>query len=58
MYIDKLDVIINKYNNTYHRTIKMKPIDINSSTYIDFGTENNDKDDHNKKLRPKRDVLR
>ena len=58
MYIDKLDVIINKYNNTYHRTIKMKPIDINSSTYIDFGTENSDKDDHNKKLRPKRDVLR
>ena len=26
-YIDKLGYIVNKYNNTYHRTIKMKPID-------------------------------
>ena len=27
---------VNKYNNTYHRTIKMKPFDVKSSTYIDF----------------------
>ena len=27
VYIDKLDDIVNKYNNTYHRTIKMKPAD-------------------------------
>ena len=33
MYIDKLDVI-NKYNNIYHSTIKMKPVDVKSSTYI------------------------
>ena len=33
LYIDKLDYIVNKYNNTYHRTIKMKPIDVKSSTY-------------------------
>ena len=33
MYIDKLDDIVNKYNNTYHRTIKMKPIDV-SQTHI------------------------
>ena len=26
VYTDKLDDIINKYNNTYHITIKMKPI--------------------------------
>ena len=26
-YIDKLDDIVNKYNNTYHSTIKMKPVD-------------------------------
>ena len=26
MYIDNLDDIVNKYNNTYHRTIKMKPV--------------------------------
>ena len=35
MYIDKLDDIINKYNNTYHRTIKMKPVDVKDNTYID-----------------------
>ena len=34
-YIDKLDDIINKYNNTYHSTIKMKPVDVKSNTYID-----------------------
>ena len=33
MYIDKLDDIVSKYNNTYHRTIKMKPIDV-SQTHI------------------------
>ena len=27
VYVDKLDDIVNEYNNTYHRTIKMKPID-------------------------------
>ena len=27
VYIDEVDDIVNKYNNTYHRTIKMKPID-------------------------------
>ena len=36
-----LDDIVNKYNNTYHRTIKMKLIYVNSSTYIDFNKENN-----------------
>ena len=34
VYIDKLDDILNKYNNIYHSTIKMKPLDIKSSTYI------------------------
>ena len=43
MYIDKLGDIVNKYNNTYHRTIKMKPTDFKDNTYIDFGKEvNND----------------
>ena len=28
VYIDKLDDIVNKYNNTYHRTIKMKSVDV------------------------------
>ena len=34
MYIDKLDNMINEYNNTYHTTIKMKPIDVKDNTYI------------------------
>ena len=44
VYIDKLDDIVNKYNNTYHRTIKMKPVDVKDNTYIDFEKEVNDKD--------------
>ena len=36
VYIDKLDDIVNKYNNTYHSTIKMKPADIKSSKYVAF----------------------
>ena len=42
--IDKLDDIVNKYNNTYHRTIKMKLVDVKLSTYIDSSKEINDKD--------------
>ena len=41
VYIDKLNVIVNNYNNTYHSTTKMKPADINSGTYIDLDKENN-----------------
>ena len=40
MYIDKLDEIVNKYNNTYHRTIKKKPVDVNPGMFIDFNKEN------------------
>ena len=43
-YIGKLDDIINEYNNTYHRTIKMKPIEVKDNTYIDSIKEVNDKD--------------
>ena len=43
VYIDKLDDIVNEYNNTYHRTIKMKPVDVKYNTYIDFEKEVNDK---------------
>ena len=35
VYIDQLDDIVNKCNNTYHRTIKMKPVDVKPSTYVD-----------------------
>ena len=44
VYIDKLDDIAYEYNNTYHKTIKMKPIDVKDNTYIYFGKEVNDKD--------------
>ena len=43
VYIDKLDDIVNEYNNTYHRTIKMKPVDVKDNTYIDFEKEVNGK---------------
>ena len=44
IYIDKLDDIVDEYNNKYHRTIKMKPVDVKDNTYIDFKKEVNDKD--------------
>ena len=44
VFTDKLDDIVNEYNNTYHRTIKMKPVDVKDNTYIDFKKEVNDKD--------------
>ena len=43
-YIDKLDDIVNEYNNTYHRTIKMKPSDVKDNTYINIDKEVNNKD--------------
>ena len=33
VYIDKLDDIVNKYNNTYHSTIKTKPVDVKKCVY-------------------------
>ena len=44
VYIDKLDHIVNEDNNTYHITIKMKPIDVKDNTYINIDKEVNDKD--------------
>ena len=44
MYIDKLDHIVNKYNNAYHRTIKVKPVDVKPSTHSDSIKEINDED--------------
>ena len=43
VYIDKFDDIVDEYNNTYHRTIKMKPVDVKDNSYIDFKNEVNDK---------------
>ena len=44
VYFDKLDDIVNKYNNTYHTTIKMKPIDVKDNTSINTDKEINNKD--------------
>ena len=41
VYIDKLDDIVNKYNNTYHRTINITPVDVKSGIHFDFDSENN-----------------
>ena len=44
VYIDKLDGIVDRYNNTYHTTIKMKPINVKDNTYINTAKEINNKD--------------
>ena len=45
VYTDKLDDTVNECNNTYHRTIKMKPVDVKGNTYIDsIMFHSNDKD--------------
>ena len=40
VHINKLDDIVNKYNNTYNNAIKIKSVDVKSSTYIDFDKMN------------------
>ena len=44
VYINKLDDIVNEYNNTYHRTIKMKPVNVKDNACIDLEKEVNNKD--------------
>ena len=44
VYIDKLGDIVSKYNKTYHRTIKMKSVDVKDNAYIDSKKEVNGKD--------------
>ena len=44
VYFDVLDDIANKYNNTVHRAIKMKPTDVTDNTYVNSKKEVNDKD--------------
>ena len=44
VYLDKLDDIVDKYNNTYHTTIKMEPIDFKDNAYINASKEINNKD--------------
>ena len=44
VYIDKLDDIVDEYNNTYHTTIKMKPANVRDNTYINANKEINNND--------------
>ena len=53
VYFDVLDDIVDQYNNTYHETIKMKPIDIGDDSFaeyngIAFNEESNEKDPKSK----------
>ena len=42
MYVDKLDEVVNRYNNIYHSTIRMKPVDVKSNKRINSGFDNKD----------------
>ena len=44
VYFDALDDIINKYNNTVHRTVKMKPTDVTSDSFAEYNEDSNEKD--------------
>ena len=44
VYFDVLDDIVDEYNNTYHKTIKMKPIDVTSDSFAEYNEESNEKD--------------
>ena len=44
VYFDVLNDIVDEYNNTYHKTIKMKPIDVKSHSFAEYNKESNDKD--------------
>ena len=44
VYFDVLDDIVDKYNNTYHNTIKVKPIDVKNDSFAEYNKESNEKD--------------
>ena len=44
VYFDVLNDIFDEYNNTYHRTIKMKPVDVKSDSFAEYNEESNEKD--------------
>ena len=44
VYFNILDDIVNRYNNTVHRTIKIKPIDVTSDSYAEYNEGLNEKD--------------
>ena len=44
VYFDVLDNIVDKYNNTYHRTIKIKPIGVGDDSFAEYNEKSNEKD--------------
>ena len=44
VYFDVLDDIVDEYNNTYHKTIKMKPRDVGDDSFTEYNEESNEKD--------------
>ena len=44
VYFDVLGDIVDKFNNTYHNTIKMKPIDVKNDSFAEYNEESNEKD--------------
>ena len=44
VYFDVLNYIVDKYNNTYHKTIKIKPIDVKNDSFAEYIKESNEKD--------------
>ena len=44
VYFDVLNDIVDQYNNTYHKTIKMKPIDVKNYSFAEYNQESNKKD--------------
>ena len=44
VYFDVLDGIVDEYNNTYHRTIKMKPLDVGDDYFAEYNEESNEKE--------------
>ena len=44
VYFDVLDDIVDEYNNTYHKTIKMKPIDVKNDCFAEYNEDYNEKD--------------
>ena len=44
VYLDVLNNLVDKCNNTFHRTMEMKPIDVKSDSYAEHNVDSNEKD--------------
>ena len=44
VYFDVLNDVVDTYNNTYHNTIKMKPVRVKNGSFAEYDEESNEKD--------------